>query len=366
MDNSYQKVLQGLPEQDLLQDHRISLTGKSFQKVSSFFFQNKEDTAAVWFFLVVLICLYYAFCWHREKKVVQNLTEKYVFITGCDSGFGNLLAKHLDRQGLLVLASCLTEKGAEELKRNTSDRLETVILDVTKTESITAATQWVKELVQDKGLWVLVNNAGIALPTLPNEWLKKEDFVKILDVNLVGLIEVTLSMLPMVRKAQGRVINVSSVAGRVAAFGGGYCISKHGVEAFSDSLRREIAPFGVKVVIIEPEYFRTLILSPDNVNDLLKELWSQVPLEIKEAYGEHYFKSYCKFVNNFLSRGKKNLHPVIWSMENALTAVYPRTRYAVAWEAKFIQIPLSYLPASLMDFIIFKSLYRCKPAHAVC
>ncbi|XP_036616641.1 retinol dehydrogenase 7-like [Trichosurus vulpecula] len=320
----------------------------------------------MWFYLVILICLYYALCWHWEKKVVQNLPEKYVFITGCDSGFGNLLAKQLDLQGLRVLASCLTEKGAEELKRKTSDRLETVILDVTKTESITSATQWVQERVGDKGLWGLVNNAGIGLPTFPNEWLKKKDFVKILDVNLIGLIEVTLNMLPMVRKAQGRVVNVSSVAGRLSVFGGGYCISKYGVEAFSDSLRREIAPFGVQVAIIEPGNFRTLILSPDNLNDITKKLWSQVPLETREAYGEHYFKSYCKSMNYFLSRGKKNLYPVIWSMEHALTAVHPRTHYVADWEAKFIHIPLSCLPTSLLDFILSKFLYRVKPAHAVC
>ena len=87
------------------------------------------------------------------------------------------------------------------------------------------------------GLWGLVNNAGISTPSGPNEWMKKQDFAHVLDVNLLGMIEVTLSMLPLVRKARGRVVNVSSVMGRVSLFGGGYCISKYGVEAFSDSLR---------------------------------------------------------------------------------------------------------------------------------
>lgn len=82
-----------------------------------------------------------------------------------------------------------------------------------------------------------MNNAGISVPTAPNEWLTKYDFMKILDVNLLGLLEVTLSLLSLVRKARGRVVNVSSVMGRLSLFGGGYCISKYGVEAFSDSLR---------------------------------------------------------------------------------------------------------------------------------
>lgn len=87
------------------------------------------------------------------------------------------------------------------------------------------------------GLWALVNNAGVALPSGPNEWLTKEDFVKVINVNLVGLIEVTLNMLPMVKKARGRVVNMSSSGGLVAVIGGGYCVSKFGVEAFSDSIR---------------------------------------------------------------------------------------------------------------------------------
>ena len=83
--------------------------------------------------------------------MVSHLRDKYVFITGCDSGFGNLLARQLDLRGLRVLAGCLTEQGAEQLRNQTSDRLQTVILDVTKTESVAAASQWVKERVGDRG-----------------------------------------------------------------------------------------------------------------------------------------------------------------------------------------------------------------------
>ncbi|CAO2581998.1 Retinol dehydrogenase 16 [Lemmus lemmus] len=191
-----------------------------------------------------------------------------------------------------VLATCLMEKGAEELRNKTSDRLETVILDVTKTESIVAATQWVKERVGNRGtrLWGLVNNAGISIPSGLNEWMKKEDFTKILDVNLLGVIEVTLSMLPLVRKARGRVVNVSSVLGRVSLFGGGYCISKYGVEAFSDSLRRELSYFGVKVSIIEPGNYRTSILGQEALQSRMKKLWDRLPQETRDSYGEEYFR----------------------------------------------------------------------------
>ncbi|XP_015415285.1 PREDICTED: 17-beta-hydroxysteroid dehydrogenase type 6-like [Myotis davidii] len=106
----------------------------------------------MWLYLAILVGLYYLLRWYRERQVVSHLRDKYVFITGCDSGFGNLLARQLDLRGLRVLAACLTEKGAEQLRGKTSDRLETVILDVTSTESIAAATEWVKERTGDRGI----------------------------------------------------------------------------------------------------------------------------------------------------------------------------------------------------------------------
>ncbi|KAH0629041.1 hypothetical protein JD844_010796 [Phrynosoma platyrhinos] len=191
----------------------------------------------MWLYLAAFLGLYLLLRWYREKQILSHLTEKYVFITGCDSGFGNLLARQLDTRGFRVLAGCLTQQGAEKLKGATSERLQTTLLDVTSTESVVKATEWAKGLVGDKGLWGLVNNAGISVPTAPNEWLTKEDFQRILDINLLGVFDVTIHMLPLLRKAKGRIVNVASVMGRISFFGGGYCPSKYGVEAFSDSLR---------------------------------------------------------------------------------------------------------------------------------
>ena len=105
----------------------------------------------MWLYLAVLVVLYYLLRWSRERQMVSHLRDKFVFITGCDSGFGNLLARQLDLRGLRVLAACLTEQGAEQLRKQTSDRLQTVILDITKTESVAVATEWVKERVGDRG-----------------------------------------------------------------------------------------------------------------------------------------------------------------------------------------------------------------------
>ncbi|XP_048348244.1 17-beta-hydroxysteroid dehydrogenase type 6-like [Sphaerodactylus townsendi] len=309
----------------------------------------------MWLYLAISLALFFLIRWYLERQTVENLREKYVFITGCDSGFGNQLARQLDLQGMRVLAGCFTQKGAKELERLASERLKTFILDVTSTESVAAATEWVKGCVGNKGLWGLVNNAGIVHPAAPNEWLTKHDFVKVLDVNLLGLIDVTLHMLPLVKKAKGRVVNVASILGRLAYYGGGYCPSKYGVEAFSDSLRRELCPFGVKIAIVEPGYFRTGMSNIQiNLNNL-DQIWTSVPQETKESYGQIYFDKYRKAFQDSLSACSTDLYLVTDCMEHALTSKHPRTRYAGGWDAQFFYIPLSYLPTALADFVLTRS-----------
>ncbi|XP_072264011.1 retinol dehydrogenase 16-like [Pyxicephalus adspersus] len=306
----------------------------------------------MWLLLLVLLGLVYLYRWKQKCLILPNLTNKYVLITGCDSGFGNVAARQLDKCGLNVLAACLTEKGAEDLKKETSSRLQTVILDVTDSQSVSLTAKWVADIVGDKGLWGLVNNAGIALPSAPNEWLTKEDFLRILNVNLLGLVDVTIKMLPLIRKARGRIVNVASVAGKITFCGGGYCMSNYGVESFSDSLRHEMAPFGVKVCIIEPGCFATQITDVKLHKECAKNMWIRLPEEIRQSYGQEYFENYCWIVDQTLSRSSTKLSLVADCMEHALTAEHPKTRYSAGWDAKLLYIPLSYLPTIITDFFV--------------
>ncbi|NXR26220.1 RDH16 dehydrogenase, partial [Cinclus mexicanus] len=304
----------------------------------------------MWLYVVALLLgLFLLRRWHRERQTVPRLSEKHVLITGCDSGFGSLLARQLDARGLRVLAACLTDAGAEKLRAATSNRLQTVLLDVTSSKSIADVTAWVRERVGDQGLWGLVNNAGIAIPTGPNEWLTKEDFVKVLNVNLVGLVEVTLSLLPLLRRARGRVVNVASVMGRVSFFGGGYCPSKYGVEAFSDSLRLEMRNFGVKVCVIEPGYFKTMITNTENLEKNFHSSWQKLPEEIKTSYGESYLRQFVAMLKMLQKTYNSDLSLVTNCMEHALTSLHPRRRYSAGWDAKLLYLPLSYLPSALSD-----------------
>ncbi|XP_068123633.1 retinol dehydrogenase 7-like [Hyperolius riggenbachi] len=299
--------------------------------------------------------------WYRQSQILENLTDKYVFITGCDSGFGNLLAKQLDRRGMKVLAAFLTQNGAENLKKETSSRLQTVIVDVSDSQSVTSAAEWVSKTVGDKGLWGLVNNAGIAVPAAPNGWLKKEVYLKILNVNLLGLIDVTLTLLPLIRRARGRIVNVASILGRIALLPGGYCVSKFGVEAFSDSLRRELLDFGINVSVIEPGGFNTSIANESALKKFIEETWESLPAETKNSYGEQYFQKFTGGVDTMSSLWSSKISTVTDCMEHALTACYPWTRYSAGWDAKLLYIPLSYLPTFISDFVAV--LGAPKPAH---
>lgn len=101
--------------------------------------------------VAVLLALLLLRRWHRERQPVPRLSEKHVLITGCDSGFGKLLARQLDARGLRVLAACLTDSGAAELRAASSERLHTVLLDVTCSKSIARVAAWVREHVGDQG-----------------------------------------------------------------------------------------------------------------------------------------------------------------------------------------------------------------------
>ncbi|XP_054827256.1 dehydrogenase/reductase SDR family member 9 isoform X2 [Eublepharis macularius] len=202
-------------------------------------FLSEGDNLGIFLYVLLLSASYYL--WRRwnanDNLSTADLAGKYVFITGCDSGFGHLAARTFDKKGFRVIAACLTENGAADLKTAASKRLQTVLLNVTDVNNVRLVAETVKQEVGETGLWGLINNAGLMGPSAPTDWLNIEHYREPIEVNLIGLINVTLNMLPLVKKAKGRIINMSSIGGCVAICSGGYCPSKFGVEAFNDSLR---------------------------------------------------------------------------------------------------------------------------------
>ncbi|CAH1788686.1 unnamed protein product [Owenia fusiformis] len=286
---------------------------------------------------------------------IRGIPKKYVMITGCDTGFGNICAKKCDKLGCNVFAACLTEKGAEELKAATSSRVTTFIMNVADQASVRTGYEFVKQnLPKDTGLWGIVNNAGVGGATGPADWLILEDYHNVCSVNLFGLIDVTNVFLPLVKKSFGRIVNTASVMGRFSLPGATpYSVSKFGVEAFSDGLRFSMLAFGVGVSIIEPGFFATAIADQEKLKKQADDMFARCPAEIKEQYGEEFVKeSKEKVIGDFLSKiTSPKIDKVPEAYCNALFSVYPRTRYLLGWDAWLFFMPISMLPGVFNDWL---------------
>ncbi|KAM7436311.1 Retinol dehydrogenase 5 [Porites harrisoni] len=318
-----------------------------------------ESSKFSWLVLPVIGIFTLSLFYYFKPRAKLNVKGKYVLITGCDSGFGRLTAIALDKMGVCVLATCLTKEGEQSLKSVTSDKLKTFQLDVTNSEQIKDVYDKVKYLVESEtgGLWGLVNNAGIAY-AMPIDWTPMSIFKRTADVNLWGAIEVTKTFLPLIKKVQGRVVNVSSVGGRISlSLFSHYSVAKYGVEAFSDALRREMYPWGVKVSILEPGAFHTNILS--NLAKNFKDRWEALDDHVKEEYGEEYLNGAFNSIKEFPQSDR--LDKVVNAVVEALTSQAPRDRYPVGLDCRLIITMASWLPTSAMDFILHSRLRTPTP-----
>lgn len=289
---------------------------------------------------------------YPETRTEVDPTNKAVFITGCDSGFGNHLARRLDKKGYRVFAGCLMpdREGARQLKEESSDLLQIVHVDVTDDWLVRGAVKTVKEGLKDNNtvLWAVVNNAGVAIFT-EIEWCSVVQFQRILDVNVLGVVRVTKAFLPLVRQANGRIINVASLAGRftMPAFAA-YSMSKRACIAFSDALRIEMRKFNVKVITIEPALYKTPISETSYLEAQNRKSWSETPTEVKEAYGDEYFDAFLKNIGVQMQRAKPNINEVIDLMEDAVIDASPKVRYVPSSSIIRATI-LTYLPSFVTD-----------------
>uniref|UniRef100_A0A673KDM5 Retinol dehydrogenase 7-like n=1 Tax=Sinocyclocheilus rhinocerous TaxID=307959 RepID=A0A673KDM5_9TELE len=207
-----------------------------------------DEYIYTYFGLVICFMLWAKMVFHAENGLSDGFGWA-VLITGCDSGFGHHLAKKLDRMGFAVFAGCLCPEGprAQSLVEEGSDRMKVLQLDVTKDEDVSLAKDFVQANLPEKGLYAVVNNAGIS-DWGETEWSTAKDFQKMADVNLFGAIRVTIPFLSLVRASKGRMLYVSSIFSFFNCLNmGAYGVSKRGLEAFADCLRVEMANFGVKL-----------------------------------------------------------------------------------------------------------------------
>jgi NAD(P)-dependent dehydrogenase (short-subunit alcohol dehydrogenase family) len=276
-------------------------------------------------------------------------TARSVLITGASSGIGEATALRLARAGWRVFAGVRADADGERLRAAGGELLEPVTIDVTEPATIAA----VAEALEDEPLDGLVNNAGTAL-AMPLEFLPLDQLRRQLEVNLVGHVAVTQALLPNLRSARGRIVNVGSIAGRSSLpFLGAYAASKHALEAVTDALRVELRPFGIAVTVIEPGTIATPIWRKGG--ERFEELAAQTPEELGELYGQRMeaFRAAATAAGQRAEPADK----VAIVVEHALTAERPKARYVVGRDARLRSL-VERLPAGLRDRVYERVLLR--------
>ena len=279
-----------------------------------------------------------------------------ILVTGASSGIGEDAAGTLATVTAFTVFACVRKQANADRLKARYPRIRTVFLDVTSVASIAAAVQHVVDGHPDLPLVGLVNNAGVQ-SDLPIELQSSEADRFNFDVNVFGLLDVTRAFLPALRATGdgARIVNVGSLAGRVASPGSAsYSASKYAVEGLTDSLRREVAPFGISVSLLEPGY-------------VASQMGHKLHATRDKRYGVSAdgYDTYRFVFEGFFSEDRRLSRPdaaapaaatTTPAILHALTSAAPRTRYAVArygmLPASFVVLVERLLPDRLMDLLV--------------
>jgi NAD(P)-dependent dehydrogenase (short-subunit alcohol dehydrogenase family) len=269
-----------------------------------------------------------------------------VLVTGASTGIGEATVLHLKTLGFDAIGAVRKDEDAERLEGR---GVRTVRIDVTDADQIAAA----REELGDIALAGLVNNAGIAVAA-PLEFLPIDRLRQQLEINLIGQVAVTQAFLPALRRARGRIVNVSSIGGRVALpLAGAYNASKFGLEGVSDAFRRELRGQGVDVIVIEPGGVKTPIWRKGG--ELADEMLADAPPEADRLYGRmiEAVRARTERIDRETGSEPREVAEVIGT---ALTSDRPRARYLVGSDAKLRARMSKVLPDRVMDRMILRAL----------
>lgn len=283
----------------------------------------------------------------------------WIYVTGCDSGFGSLVVRDLSAKGFGVFAAHLLADSAEKLKAAHAN-IVPVQVDITKQEEVDAAGVKIRAHLEQVGngaqLTGLLNNAGLMLRAGPIEWTPAKNMDTMMQINVIGAHRVTLSVLPLLRKSRGRIVNVASMAGIVSLpTQTAYSASKFAMEGYTDGLRREVFDWGVTVHIIEPGVFKLTGLY-STYRDGVQKLWDDCSDEVKLDYGEDYKDGVAKRCDMALGFGNTNTAAVPKAMVHALTSACPKYRYKVGIDCNYVAMLGRWLHESWLD-----ALFRIDP-----
>ncbi|WP_219510714.1 SDR family oxidoreductase [Nonomuraea ceibae] len=261
-------------------------------------------------------------------------------MTGASTGIGAASARELARRGFHVLAGVRRDQDADALR---APGIEPVMLDITRPGHVAALAARVGS--RAGALRALVNNAAVSV-NAPVEALPLEEWRRLFEVNLFGHVAVTQALLPALLRHSGRVVNVSSVGGKVAmATFGPYAGTKFALEAVSDALRRELAPQGVQVVVVEPGGIRTEM--GERGIAATSRLAEAMSPELRERYGPLVQAVIALTAAG--AAGGTSAEGAARVIAKAVTAGKPRTRYTIGRDAALLTRLSRILPDRLLD-----------------
>lgn len=252
--------------------------------------------------------------------------QKAVLITGATTGIGRATAEHLADEGYFVYAGARKDADMEAL--NKIKNVMAVRLDVTKQDQVDAAVRLIED--QGRGLWGLVNNAGVAV-FAPLTEAKQADLEFIFEVNVFGVFRVTQALAPMIIESKGRIVNVSSISGVYSApTAAMYSGSKHALEAMTDALAMELRDLGVHVTAINPGAFASAGFSKDceRMQDDTDADWGHL-----EDVRQWRIDRCTKGLESGYKSAAADPTAVAVAIEQALFEEKPRGRYLVASQA---------------------------------
>ena len=271
-----------------------------------------------------------------------------ILITGTSTGIGRATALHLDKLGYKVFAGVRKDEDAKALKREASENLVPLMIDMNDTDSMENAFKQVSAFAGSEGLAGLMNNAAIPMGG-PLEFFNPDQLQKGLQANLLGHIRMIQLFLPLIRKKKGRIINIGSIGGIFPApFTAPYSASKAAMHALTHALRRELLPEGIHVVLIIPGNIKTSIW--EKVQDGTKPA-SPV---VEARYGSA-LESMEKLTKKMSSQGIPP-ESVAKVVEKALTLKRPKPTYIVGTDAKLQNIAAVVLPNRWIDRLFLFAL----------
>lgn len=280
------------------------------------------------------------------------MSGKSVLITGASTGIGETCAMYFAERDWRVFAGVRKAKDGERLTK-ASPNITPVFLDVTKPDEIAKAAEQIRAEVGKYGLQGLVNNAGIALAG-PIEFLDINELRRQHEVNFLAQVAVTQACLPLLRLGRGRVVNMSSISGRVTSpFLMPYSSSKFALEAFSDALRRELLPWKLHVTSVEPGAIDTPIW--DKSLDTAQHSRGEMPPQAEALYGP----AMQKMLSRAKAAAASGVTPDVVARDvwHALTAKRPHTRYPVGSGVKLAVFLLRLFPDRVIDWFLTRHLY---------